>query len=139
MLKIIICLLCLSYALMPVLAEDTLSLRNVMQDINRAYTDLSKGIMLEDWKLIKRSANSIAFHAKPKSEVPLIARELKGDFAKFKSFDMRVHSAGTNIIKAVSQKKMGMVISNTQVMLSNCVQCHTEFRTRIIGALRPSK
>ena len=116
--------------------EKAPTLKSVMQGLADSMDILNKGIFYEDFKKIELGAKGIAVHPKPKSQLPTIIKTLNIRMLQFKGTDDKVHNAASSIRKLAKKKDMKGILKQHEIIMNNCVSCHTQFRDEIIEALK---
>ncbi len=111
------------------------TLKSVMHALEKSMADLSRGIFYENFELIGTSASKIANHPKPKSQLPTIIKTLNDRMKTFKKIDSKVHSSAVTIIKMAKEKNIHAILNKYQIMIKNCVSCHSLFRKEVSQAL----
>ena len=103
------------------------SIVSIMQGMNENLGNLSKAIMLEDYKLITLSAHKIANHPGIKDMDKLFKRlgDKKEGFIKC---DTAVHNLAVEVAKAGKEKDMTKVLNKHSAMLTKAVECHSKYR-----------
>lgn len=110
-------------------AEEPMSLRTVMEKLGHDMEAVTGAISKEDWALITELAPKIANHAEPPmSEKVQILTWLGSDAGKFRSFDMQVQAAATEMGEAAKQADGQRVIEAFSKTQQSCLACHQNFR-----------
>lgn len=98
------------------------------------YT-INEGIYTENYDLIERSGLSIANHpVMTESDKKLIQSTLQEAFKKFVDYDMVVHHHADSLAQAAKEQDMKAVLKHYRIVQQGCVDCHTDFRNKIMEA-----
>jgi uncharacterized protein YndB with AHSA1/START domain len=112
------------------------TLRAIMQGLRDNLTDITDGLLTDDFGLIARGANGIAEHPRiPAEQVNLVAAELGEDMAVFKQLDTWVHDLALEVKAAAEKSDRVALFSNYQKMVEGCVACHNAYKDRVAAAL----
>ena len=113
------------------------SLKRVMQQLGRDYSNLERAILWENFEAAAKAAHAIAYHDKPSMGQRMkIMGTLGSEMPEFKNADGKVHKLAVNIEEAARAKDMPLLIQHQSQMLSACMACHTTYRSRVIKALK---
>ena len=113
------------------------SLKKVMQQLGRDYSNLERAILWENFEAAAKAAHAIAYHDKPSMGQRMkIMGALGTEMPEFKKADGKVHDLAVNIEKAARAKDMPLLIQHQSRMLTACMACHTTYRSRVIEALK---
>jgi cytochrome c556 len=127
--------LIISTSTLAIEKQEQNTLKAVMQRLGVSMEQLTKGILHEDYSLIKQAAFKIANHPKPKSQLSTIVKTLGFGMLKFKSFDGKVHDPAVEIVKLADKGDLKMILKNNKKIITNCVACHSEFKKEVSKAL----
>jgi uncharacterized membrane protein len=90
-------------------------------------------IYTENYKRIEQGARSIADHpAMTEIDKNLVKFALGKEIKRFVKFDMVVHHQADSMAKAAQQNKMNEVLRHYNIVQRGCVDCHSNYRTKII-------
>ena len=117
------------------LAGTDQTLKSIMQGLAKSMNTLNQGIFYENFKLIEQSAVHLYDHPKPKTQLPIVAKTLGKRMMQFKATDTKVHDAAVEIVTLARNKDLNGVVKKYNIILKNCVACHTQFRKEISKAL----
>ncbi len=123
-----------SQALAETIVKSTtpLSLRVIMQDLNKEMKNITTAISLEDWTQVKTSSAWIAAHPRPPlTEKKRIKAFLGDDMATFKAHDIKTHKAAQALADAAMAKDGQAVIAEFSKLQNSCLSCHQRFRSPI--------
>ncbi|MFA7625296.1 MAG: cytochrome c [Pusillimonas sp.] len=113
--------------------EDPMNLRTIMEKLGHDMETVTRAISTEDWLLISKLAPEIAHHAEPPmSEKVQILTWLGTDAGEFRSFDMQVQEAATEMGEAAKQADGQRVIGAFAKTQQSCLACHQSFRQPFI-------
>ncbi len=117
-------------------AEDPKSFRDLMLYMGQQYSEVTQGILKQDYQQLATAANIIAFHPEPPltQRMKIIAK-LGSDFLDFKSWDDKVHLSAVALAQAAENKDINAVLEHNTTMLENCTSCHIKYRA-LIKSLR---
>lgn len=106
-------------------------MRLLLSDI---YT-VDEGIYVENYKKIEEGARSIADHPVMTEEDKKLVKSALGEKMKqFVDFDIVVHHHADSIVGAARQQQMDEVIRHYRIVQQGCVDCHSNFRPKILEA-----
>jgi len=111
------------------------TLKVIMQGLEKSMGMLNKGIFYDDFNMIEKSALAIAFHPKPKQQLPIVVKALGKKIGEFKLYDIKVHDAANEIAKLAKQKNFNGILEKHQVIINNCIACHQQFKSEISKVL----
>ena len=121
----------------PVSAGEQPVLKKLMADLLSDVQVLNQGMFFTDYKKVSEAAKRIAHHPPIRMEQrKKIKKELGPKMAEFKGFDMKVHGAALEISKAADKGDQDGIIKNYNLMITNCMQCHIQFRDRVIKVFK---
>lgn len=113
------------------------SLKQVMQGLLIDTQQLTKAMLMEDFKTIETLANNIANHPKPSLATRMTLMKAMGkEMANFKSNDDVVHGAAVAMAKNANQQDLKAIAKNFQTMIGGCISCHSEFKTKVAAILK---
>lgn len=113
------------------------SLKQVMQGLLIDTQQLTKAMLMEDFKTIETLANNIANHPKPSLATRMTLMKAMGkEMANFKSNDDVVHGAAVAMAKNANQQDLKAIAENFQTMIGGCISCHSEFKTKVAAILK---
>ena len=117
-------------------AEENLTLKDVMQGLHKNMENTTYGIIMEDYDLIEKSAQAIATHPTPAPEIlKKIVAHLGTEMPKFKGFDLQVHDTALELKKAAIEQNTEALLKLHNEVLSGCVGCHQSYRKPITDLL----
>jgi len=117
-------------------SDETTTLRAIMQGLHDNLTDITNGLLTDDFGLIARGANGIAEHPHiPAEQVKLVAEELGEEMAVFKQLDSWVHDLALEVKAAAEKSDRVALFSNYQTMVEGCVGCHNAYKDRVAAVL----
>jgi len=115
---------------------ETTTLKAIMQDLRDNLTDITDGLLADDFGLVARGANGIAEHPRiPAEQVKRVAEELGEEMAVFKQLDTWVHDLALEVKAAAENSDRGALFSNYQKMVEGCVACHNAYKDRVAAAI----
>jgi cytochrome c556 len=96
---------------------------------------VDEGIYTEDFAMIEKGGKAIAEHpVMTEKDKKLVKNTLGSAMKRFVSFDMTVHHHADSLAEAARNKKMNEVLRHYRIVQQGCVDCHTNFRTKISEA-----
>lgn len=114
------------------MADDPENLKDVMQTLSADMQFVLKGILDEDFSLIAKKAEAVAYHDEPPLTHRLrILAELKTELPSFKKHDDNVHIASVAMKESAEKKDMTGVLESYSKTVAACVACHENYRERI--------
>jgi len=112
------------------------SLKQIMQQLSKDYSDLNHAILIEDFDGAASAAHAIAYHDKPSlGQRMKVLSELGSEMSEFKKADDKVHNLAIKIEKAAQTKDMPLLLMHQTQMISACMFCHTSYRSRVVNLL----
>jgi len=115
-------------------AHAELQLRSIMGDLGQRMELVTRGVYTADFEMIEKNALLIADHEKPPmTERMKILGFLKSGAAGFKAGDGIVHDEAAKLAEAARGKDMDGVLFSYSGVMAGCVNCHTNFRDKIVG------
>lgn len=115
--------------------QKTLPLIPMMQMLLNDMQQVDRGIYTKDFDLIARGAGAIADHPKmTKQDKKLIKKVLGKEIKQFVKFDMIVHHNADSMRMAAEHKDMQEVLDHYRIVQQGCVDCHSNYRDRILKA-----
>ena len=118
-------------------AQNESSLKTIMVKLGTDMEAIVRALNYEDFEAIETKAKEIAEHNKPPmAERVKILTFLAEEAGDFKKSDAMVHNSAVKVAEAAAEKDYGKVIENYKVLLSDCVACHTKYRSRIVEDLK---
>jgi len=113
------------------------SLKLVMQGLLSNTQQLTEAVLTEDFVRIENIAKNIAEHPKPSMATRMkLMKALGAEMAKFKANDDVVHNAAVDMIGNAQSKDIKAVGKNFQTMISGCLSCHGEFKSKVSAILK---
>ncbi len=113
----------------PIDSSEPLTLRGIMQQLDKEMQNVTAAISSEDWAKVERSAAWIADHPRPSmAERKRIMGFLGSDAGKFKGSDKKTHEAALALRKAAASKNGHSVIVEFATLQKTCLSCHQNFR-----------
>lgn len=113
--------------------EEPMGLRTIMEKLGHDMEAVTRAISTEDWLLITKLAPEIAHHTEPPmSEKAQILTWLGTDAGKFRSLDIQVQEAATEMGEAAKQADGQRVIEAFAKTQQSCLACHQSFRQPFI-------
>lgn len=110
------------------------SLKQIMQQLGKDYSNLSHAILIEDFVGAAEAAQAIADHDKPAlGQRMKVFGELGSEMSAFKSADKKVHDLALSVEEAAKAKDMPLLIKYHAQMLTACMSCHTPYRSKIVN------
>jgi hypothetical protein len=129
------CLLCL-IAPTAALADEPITLREIMQGLRDSLVTVTDGLLTDDFELVARGALEIAKHPQiPAEQVQRVAQELGPEMPAFKQFDTRVHDLSLELGSAAEAQDRSAAITAYQKIIDGCLACHATYKTRIAEIL----
>ena len=130
-------LLWLSLMPLTTIAEEGVTLKDVMQGLNTNMQDATYGIIMEDYDLIEKSAQAIADHPTPDPAIlKKIVAHLGAEMPKFKGFDIQVHDTALEMKKAAMAQDKDALLSHHNQIMRGCVGCHQNYRESVTSLLK---
>ena len=130
--------LMLAFAPTVIVADDTSSLKEIMQGLRGGLIEISDGLLTNDFELVAKGATSISEHPKiPAAQVQLVAAELGPEMAAFIQHDTYVHDRSLEISIAAKAHDRDAVNSSYQRMIEGCFNCHRKYEERVAAVLKP--
>lgn len=118
----------------------TLPLIPMMQKLLTDMQTVDQGIYTEDFKLIANGAGNIADHPNMTTEDKKIIKQTLGsEMKKFVDFDMKVHHHADSMRIAALQEDMEKVLDHYRIVQQGCVDCHSNYRTKISNARKAER
>jgi uncharacterized protein YndB with AHSA1/START domain len=115
---------------------ETTTLKAIMQELRDNLTDVTDGLLADDFGLVARGANGIAEHPRiPAEQVKLVADELGDEMAVFKQLDTWVHDLALEVKVAAEKPDRTALFTNYQTMVEGCVACHNAYKDRVAAVL----
>lgn len=113
--------------------DDEVSLRSIMQKLDRDTLRSVSALMAEDWHALDQSASAIADHARPPlTERMRILSALGARAGDFKNYDGVVHDAAISLGEAARAADADAAVESMSTMLRGCVACHSAFREDVL-------
>jgi len=101
---------------------------------------VDQGIFTENYEMIAKGASGISDHPKmTQQDKQIIKKTLGKEMEKFVAFDMTVHHHADSIRMAALQENMQQVLRHYRIVQQGCVDCHSNYRTRISKARKTDK
>ena len=120
-----------------VVAEENLTLKDVMQGLNTNLQEATYGIIMEDYDLVAKSAQAIADHPNPaKAILKKVVGHLGTEMPKFKGFDLQVHDTALELKKAAMAQDKEALLKHHNEIISGCIGCHQNYRQDISELLK---
>lgn len=114
---------------------ETMELIPMMRLLLADMYSINEGIYVENYAMIEKGGNSIAHHpVMTEEDKKLISENLGEEFRQFVNYDMIVHHHADSLAKAAQMENMNEVLKHYRIVQRGCVDCHTDFRKRIIEA-----
>ena len=111
-------------------------LKQIMQELRNNVTDISDGLLMDDFERIERGATAISRHPKiPPAQVQLVAAELGPEMAAFKQLDNLVHDLSIEIGAAARLLDRDAAVSGYQRLIEGCLACHRMYKNRVSAVL----
>ncbi|HEY0720993.1 MAG TPA: cytochrome c [Gammaproteobacteria bacterium] len=124
----------LLFSMKAVTASEPLELRKIMNELGQNMQTITEGISREEWKLVEKTALSIAEHPQPPlSEKIRILNFVGTNMTKFKAYDGETQKQALAVEKAARAEDGAGVIIAFQKLQMSCFNCHNEFRKPFIG------
>jgi cytochrome c556 len=112
-------------------------LLKIMQDLGVAMNQMNNAIFMEDYQGIDRAAKKISDHPMVMpAELKTIVKTLGFKMPQFKKWDTQVHDSAVDISKAAKTEDMSTILEKYSDVMNGCVNCHSNFRTKVQKALR---
>ena len=112
-------------------------LKVIMQVLLADTKQITEGIFIEDFEMIKKAANNIATHPEAPAETKMKLMKAFGKEMKmFKGNDMKVHQAAVEIAKAAETKDIEAIMSQFHQLVDGCQSCHSKFKKRAQDILK---
>jgi len=119
---------------------ETQPLIPMMQTLLADMQTVDQGIYTENYELMAKGADGIANHPKmTQKDKQIIKKTLGKEMKAFVAFDMTVHHHADSMRMAALQEKMQEVLRHYRVVQQGCVDCHSNYRTRISNARKTDK
>jgi hypothetical protein len=119
-----------------VMAEENLTLKDVMQGLNTDLREVTYGIVMEDYDLVAKSAQAIADHPTPDPALlKKIVAHLGAEMPQFKGFDQQVHDTALELKKAAMAQDKEALLEHYNEIIRGCVGCHQSYRKSISDLL----
>ena len=116
--------------------DETAGLKTIMQDLRNNLTEITDGLLLDDFGRIERGANAIAAHPQiPPAQVARVAAELGPEMAAFKQLDTLVHDLSLEIRAAAEAQDRDAALSGYLRMMEGCLACHSGYKERVSAVL----
>lgn len=113
-----------------------MTLKAIMQGLRDNLTDITDGLLTDDFGLVARGANGIAEHPRiPADQVRLVADELGEEMAVFKQLDTWVHDLALEVKATAEKPDRTALFTNYQTMVEGCVACHNAYKDRVGAVL----
>jgi uncharacterized protein YndB with AHSA1/START domain len=117
-------------------SDEATTLSAIMQGLRNNLTDITDGLLTDDFGLIARGANGIAEHPHiPANQVKLVAEELGEEMPVFKQLDTWVHDLALEVKAAAEKPDRDALFTNYQTMVEGCVACHNAYKDRVAAVL----
>ncbi|MDZ7682767.1 MAG: hypothetical protein U5J63_13900 [Fodinibius sp.] len=101
---------------------------------------VDQGIFTENYELIAKGAAGIADHPKmTQKDKRIIKKTLGKEIKQFVAFDMTVHHHADSMRMAALEEKMQEVLRHYRIVQQGCVDCHSNYRTRVSKARKTDK
>lgn len=135
--RIIATILIVTISLMGMksLQPKTMPLVPMMRQLLNNLHTVNEGIYTENFSLVEQGAQKIADHpVMTEKDKKLVKTTLEEDMKQFVAFDMTVHHHADSLARAAGRQNMEGVLKHYRIMQQGCVDCHTNFRTKITEA-----
>ena len=117
-------------------ADETLTLKSIMQGLRDSLVEMGDGLLGDDLELVAESALAIAEHPKiPPEQVQLVAEALGQEMPVFKQLDLLVHDLALEVHAAATADDRSAAIEGYQRMIEGCFGCHEAYKDRVAAAL----
>ena len=114
------------------IAEENLTLKDVMQGLNADLQAVTYGIIMDNYELIATSAQAIAEHPTPDAAIlKKIVTHLGAEMPNFKSFDQQVHDTALGLQKAALDQDKEALLRYYNEIIVGCVGCHQSYRKSV--------
>ena len=114
---------------------ETMSLVPMMRLLLDDMYTVDEGIYTENYSMVENGAKGIAGHPVMTEEDKKLVKETLGkDMKQFISFDKTVHHHADSMAEAALDKRMSEVLRHYRIVQQGCVDCHSNFRTKIMAA-----
>lgn len=114
---------------------ETMELVPMMRLLLADMYTIEEGVYTENFQMIEEGGNSIADHPVMTEEDKVLIKKTLGEqFKKFVSYDMIVHHHADSVALAATQKNMREILRHYQIVQKGCVNCHSDFRAKIVNA-----
>jgi len=124
------------FATTIVIAGESTTLKEIMQELRNNLVDISDGLLTDDFEQVLHGATGIAEHPQiPAAQVQLVAAELGPEMSAFKKIDTLVHDLALKIGIAAKERDRTAAISAYQRMIEGCLACHGTFKERVTAAI----
>lgn len=118
------------------LADETITLKSIMQGLRDGLVEMGDGLLGNDLELVARGALSIAEHPKiPPDQAQLVALELGQEMQAFKRLDLLVHDLALEVHAAATAMDRPAAIEGYQRMIEGCFACHEAYKDRVAAVL----
>lgn len=118
------------------ICDEATTLKTIMQELRDNLTDVTDGLLADDFGLVARGANGIAEHPRiPADQVKLVADELGEEMAVFKQLDTWVHDLALEVKVTAEKPDRAALFTNYQTMVEGCVACHNAYKDRVAAVL----
>ena len=119
-----------------ILADETITLKTIMQGLRNDLVTIADGLLLDDFEQVARGAASIADHPTiPPGQIQLVAAELGPEMPAFKQFDTLVHDLSLDVHAAAGEQDRPTAIAGYRRLLEGCLACHAAYKDRIAAVL----
>ena len=116
--------------------NEAAELKTIMQDLRNNLTEITDGLLLDDFEQIERGAIAIAEHPQiPPAQVARVAAELGPEMAAFKQLDTLVHDLSLEIKAAAEAQDRDAALSGYLRMMEGCLACHSGYKERVSAVL----
>jgi len=116
--------------------NEAADLKVIMQELRNSLTDITDGLLLDDFEQIERGAIAIAEHPQiPPAQVQRVAAELGPEMAAFKQLDTLVHDLSLEINAAAKAQDRDAALSGYLRMMEGCMACHSGYKERVAAVL----
>lgn len=113
--------------------QETQPIKTIMQRLMMDMQTIEVGIWNENYETIWSGAKNIVNHPKVsidqrKEIAGILGQEMKA----FVAFDKQVHNHADSLANDAKSKNMEEIIKHYNIIQKGCVNCHANFRTKII-------
>ena len=118
------------------LADEALTLKEIMQGLRDSLVQMGDGLLGNDLELVAQGALSIAEPPKiPPEQVQLVAAALGQEMPVFKQLDLLVHDLALEVHAAATARDRRAAIDGYQRMIEGCFACHEAYKDRVAAVL----